>query len=139
MTERQSVTTFVELARPIFREQSQNASGLESAAAKKEIQAVGAVWAQSQEPSSTLLHSKSRAFFEKEKLYEAAFAQTQFNGDTAEGALEKALGYYADFLNTPQAKALQPDVRLKPVPAFTLGGFDHAAFQTWLLRGHLDG
>ncbi len=65
--------------------------------------------------------------------------QTQFNADTAEGALEKALGYYADFLTTPQAKAMQPDQRLKPVPAYALGGFDHQAVNNWLLRGHLDG
>ena len=65
--------------------------------------------------------------------------QSQFNADTAEGALEKALGYYADFLATPQAKALQPDLRLKPVPEYVLGGLDHQAVNTWLLRGHLDG
>ena len=65
--------------------------------------------------------------------------QTQFNGDTAEGALEKALGYYADFLRTPQAKALQPDLRLKPVPEYVLGGFDRASLETWMLRGNLDG
>ena len=65
--------------------------------------------------------------------------QTQFNADTAEGALQAALTYYSDFLNTPQAKAMQPDLRLKPVPAYALGGFDHQAVNTWLLRGHLDG
>ena len=64
---------------------------------------------------------------------------TTFTGDTAESVLTSALDYYAEFNGAPQTLQMPSPDRFTPVPEYTLGGFDHASFNTWLLRGHLDG